>query len=111
MFPCVRGNNKGHHEKLNMRLVGPEASRYFTYLEIIAKLSGVLECTPISNRWGLSHMTSSPPWRPGKKTDYTNTQAAKIKHHSHIKEKVNKQRDKDSMHTRGREMLEEAEFL
>lgn len=91
MSPCVRENNKGGYEKLNMGLVGPGPSRYFTYLEIPAKLSEVLECTPIPNRWGLRHMTSSLPWRPGKRTDYTNTQTAKIKHHSHIKEKVNKQ--------------------
>lgn len=37
-------------------------------------------------------MTSSPPWRTGKRTDYTNTQQAKLKH-TRIKE-TNTQRER-----------------
>lgn len=45
-------------------------------------------------------MTLSPPWRPGKRTDYANTQEAK---HEHIiytdREHTEGERGKDNVHT------------
>ncbi len=43
----------------------------------------------------LSHMTSFPPWRPGKRTNYSNTQEAKLKHtiHSDRRKQTNTQRE------------------
>ncbi len=59
---------------------------------------------------------TSLSWRPGKRTDYTNTQEAKLKHtiHTDRKKETNTQgreRDKEDMHTRETERERQEERL
>ncbi len=60
---------------------------------------------PYYCRYDLSHITSSPLWRPEKRTDNTNTQEAKLKHTIHT------DRRKETNTQRGREGDERLNFL